>query len=338
MNRRNFIIGSLSAGSLTVLGFKLPGTATIMTVNGPISADKTGFILEHEHILVDFIGAESYDPGRWSRPSVVDALLPYLRELKEKGCDTLFEFTPEYLGRDPLLLQELSQKSGLNLITNTGFYGAVENKYLPKLAFDATAESLASRWIKEFEEGIDATGIKPGFIKISVNPGPLSELHRKLVRAAALTHLKTGLTIASHTGLAIPAFEQIELIKEEQVHPSAFIWVHAQNEQDHNNYLKAANMGAWVSLDGVQDDNIAHYLRVITEMKDNGQLGRVLVSQDAGWYEPGKPWNGVKRKYTSIFTHLIPALKANGFSKKHIRQIFEANPQKAYSLEIRKDK
>ena len=33
--------------------------------------------------------------------------------------------------------------------------------------------------------------LKPGFIKIGVDPGSLSELHIKLITAAAMTHLKT---------------------------------------------------------------------------------------------------------------------------------------------------
>ena len=39
--------------------------------------------------------------------------------------------------------------------------------------------------MREFEEGIDGTGIRPGFIKIAVNPGPLIPIQQKMVRAAA---------------------------------------------------------------------------------------------------------------------------------------------------------
>jgi phosphotriesterase-related protein len=65
---------------------------------------------------------------------------------------------------------------------------------------------------------------EPGFIKIRVEGDPLSDLHRKLVIAAARTHLKTGLTICSHTGPAVLAFEELE-----------FVWTHAQNEKEKSN-------------------------------------------------------------------------------------------------------
>ncbi len=39
----------------------------IMTVNGPESPGKMGITLEHEHILVDFIGADSTGYFRWNQ-------------------------------------------------------------------------------------------------------------------------------------------------------------------------------------------------------------------------------------------------------------------------------
>jgi phosphotriesterase-related protein len=96
----------------------------IMTVNGPIPANTTGITLEHEHILVDFIGADSINPARWDDQEVVLIALPFLRKVKESGCSTFIDCTPAYLGRDPELLKSLSSASGLNIITNTGLYGA----------------------------------------------------------------------------------------------------------------------------------------------------------------------------------------------------------------------
>lgn len=165
----------------------------INTVRGEIKASDLGKTLIHEHVLVDFIGADKINANRWNHQKVIDKVLPYLLEIKERGIKSLVECTPAYLGRDVLLLQKLSTLSKLHILTNTGYYGASDNKFLPDFAFKETAKQLSSRWIKEFEEGIDGTEIKPGFIKIGVNPVSLSPLHQKLVRAAALTHLETGL-------------------------------------------------------------------------------------------------------------------------------------------------
>ncbi len=305
-----------------------------MTVNGPVSAKEMGVSLVHEHILVDFIGADSISDQRWNRSDVLERSLPFLLEISGLGCKTFFECTPAYLGRDPILLKKLSDSSGLNIITNTGYYGAANNKYLPKHAFDETAGQLAARWKLEWDNGIDGTGIKPGFIKIGVMDGTLSELHKKLVVAAAMTHLETGLTIASHTGPAIPAFEQLDILKKEGVAPEAFIWVHAQSEKDLNNHLRAAKMGAWIGLDGVSDDNLSEYVKMIKNLKDNDLLNKVLLSHDAGWYHPGEENGGDYRGYNTIFEKLVPLLLKEDFSEAEINQLLVKNPAKAFTIGV----
>jgi len=286
-----------------------------------------GLTLIHEHILVDFVGADKISSDRWDRAKVIAKMLPYLHNLKRLGVATLVECTPSYLGKDPLLLRELSEKSGIQILTNTGYYGASDNKFLPAHALTETTDQLADRWVREYETGIDETGVKPGFMKISVNPGPLSDLHRKLVTAAARTHRRTGLVIYSHTGPYVPAFEQIEVLKQEGVSPAAFVWVHAQgNNMVH--YARAVREGAWISLDGLDSSNVDNYAQTLLLMKENKFLHRTLLSHDAGWYDPAQPDGGsVGRDYTVLFTKLIPALNQQGFTKKDWQQILVENPK-----------
>jgi len=341
MDRRRFISRSAMAVSAALLPLPETGIGksmkrgNIMTVQGEIKARKMGFTLTHEHVLVDFTGAENYDPSRWDDSTVVRVVAPYLKEIYAMGCRTLIECTPEYIGRDPVMLRDLSEKTGMNILTNTGFYGAADNKYVPEYAFRETARQLSDRWVKEFEEGIGNTGIRPGFIKIGVVPGPLSDLHKKLVTAAALTHQKTGLTIASHTGPSVPAFEELQVLRENAVDPAAFVWVHAQNEVDAALHILAAQMGAWVSLDGLNDENVNQYLKWLNNFKINKLLNKVLISHDAGWYTPGEDNGGDFRPYTSVFEKLIPAMMANGFSQSEIDTIFIDNPEAAFAIRFR---
>lgn len=307
----------------------------IMTVKGPVPAEKAGIWLTHEHVLVDFIGADSVSESRYDRTTVITRVLPYLKQIKEMGCKTFVECTPEYLGRDPLILLALADSSGMNIITNTGYYGAVNNKYIPESVMRETAEQLAGKWTEEWVSGIGNTGIKPGFIKIAVNRDSLSEFHATLIRAAALTHLNTGLVIASHTGPAIPAFQQLEILKKEGVAPSAFIWVHALNEKDPQNLIKAAKTGAWISFDKLNDKNAEEIVKAITMMKENNLLSKVLLSHDAGWFDPAKENGGEFRGYSTLFEKLLPVLKLSGFTDEEIRQMIEINPGKAFSIRVR---
>jgi phosphotriesterase-related protein len=334
MNKKNLLSAILIMFFLSYCTTKEKGI--IMTVNGPVSPVEMGVTLTHEHILVDFIGADSITYLRWDRSKVVEKSLPFLSEIKDRGCRTFIECTPAYLGRDPLLLKTLSDLSGLNILTNTGYYGAMDNKYIPSSAFEESADQIAGRWTGEWNNGIEGTGIKPGFIKIGVERRELSDFHKKLVSAAAKTHLNTGLTIASHTGLAVPAFEELEVLKKEGVSPEAFIWVHAQNEKDLQNHVRAAKMGAWISFDGVNDNNIEDYVNIIKNMKENGLLNKVLLSHDAGWYRPGEENGGSYRGYTSLFEKLIPALREKQFTDQEIDQLMVINPAEAFTVRVRK--
>jgi phosphotriesterase-related protein len=219
LTRRTFLKGSLGLMMIQ------PEKPYVFTINGKMRASKMGTTLIHEHFLVDFIGADKISFDRWNRDEVVKKVLPYLLEVKALGVKTIFDCTPNFLGRDIALLKISSQKSGLNIMTNTGLYGAVGYKYLPKWAFTETAEQLSARWIDEAKNGIEGTGVKPSFMKIGVNGASLTDIEQKLIKAAALTHLETGLTICTHTGPAISAFEQIELLKKMGVAPDAFVWV-----------------------------------------------------------------------------------------------------------------
>lgn len=310
--------------------------SVIMTVNGPIPSEKMGTFLIHEHILVDFIGADSINNNRWEKSKVIERAFPYLKQIKDLGCQTFVECTPAFLGRDPLLLKSLSDSTGLNIITNTGYYGARNNKFIPRFAFEETADQLAKRWTTEWEKGIDGTEIRPGFIKIGVDNGNLSEMHQKLITAAAITHLKTGLVIASHTGPAVPAFEQIELLKKQGVSPEAFIWVHAQAEKDLLNHTKAAQLGAWIGLDGLNENNLQDYMKMINNLKDSNLLNKVLLSHDSGWYDPDKENGGEYKGYTTLFEKLIPLLRDENYTEKEINQLLVFNPTKAFTIKIRR--
>lgn len=313
----------------------------VITVNGPIPASRMGTTLVHEHLLVDFTGTDSTGPHRWDQEEVAERVTPFLTEIKELGVKTLIECTPAYLGRDPVLLKSLSERTGLNLVTNTGYYGAHDNKYLPSSFYDLSARELASIWIDEFENGIDGSNVRPGFIKIAVGDGDtLSADHKKIISAAALTHNQTGLVIASHTGPDGPAFEQIRILKTYGITPSSFIWVHAQRGTLEGN-ISTAREGTWISLDNINGEkdlepgerfSIAWYADRIVSMKENGLLGRVLVSHDAGWYTPGQEKGGEFRGFTAIFNLLVPALQERGCTQKEIDMLLKHNPRKAFTV------
>ena len=304
-------------------------SGSVHTVTGPIPAAQLGLTLMHEHVLVDFIGADQVSPRRYDANHAFTAALPHLLQARKNGCRTLVECTPAFLGRDVMLLRRLSEASDLQILTNTGLYGAAKDKHLPRYAFTETAEQLAARWAREVEQGIDGSSIRPAFMKIGVDEAPLSDVDRKLVRAAAITSRSTGLTIASHTGTGPAAMAELELLDEARVPASSFIWVHAQSERDSAFHTRAAKAGAWVEFDGISETSISRHVELVLQMKTQGLLGRVLVSHDAGWYRVGEPGGGQFRPFDTLFTKFIPALAAAGLTSSEVNQLLVENPRQA---------
>ncbi|WP_423127379.1 phosphotriesterase family protein [Gaoshiqia sp. Z1-71] len=320
--------------ALTACTFQPKGK--IITVTGDISPDDMGLCLEHEHILVDFTRAENNEPEAYTLEEAVGKVLPYLNELKAHGVKTFVECTPMYVGRDVNLLKRLSEETGIQILTNTGFYGAQNNRFIPSHILLMSPEAIARFWIAEFEQGIEGSGIKPGFIKIGVDRKPLSEFHATLARAAAITHKATGLTIMAHTGPAVGAFQQLDLLKEEGVSPEAFIWTHASDEKNPEKLIRIAKQGAWISLDKYGWDEACEqeYPELLQRFKNEGLLNKVLISHDAGWFDPGQPEQAFK-PYTPIFETLVPRLKELGFSDDDLTRILVSNPAEVFTVKKR---
>lgn len=347
MLRREFL-GALVASPLA---FSLPGCASrnavVMTVKGPIDASAMGMTLAHEHLYADVRPYAEQAAHRIvpDADAVVAMLRPHLRNLKAAGCRTLVDCTATTLGRDPALIRRLSEESGLHMLTVTGAYVAAGGRFVPPYVNQEDDARLAARWIGEWRDGIDGTGVRPGLIKLGIENDPLGEIERKVLRAAARTHLESGLVIAAHTGPwgevapgrnARCALAQLDLLESMGLAPSAWIWVHAQNEVQGEHHLAAARRGAWVSFDGYRPGQEGQYVAMLRRMADAGLLGRVLLSQDAGWYNAGQPGGGDFKPYDPLFIALLPELRRNGFDDDAIATLMIRNPAAAFAVDVRK--
>ncbi|MFZ5831391.1 MAG: efflux RND transporter permease subunit [Planctomycetota bacterium] len=311
-------------------------THVVQTVTGSIAPERLRTTLSHEHVLIDLDGdAETPASDRYHADQVFRRMRDFLDRLRLNNGRALVDCTPAFMGRDPLLLRKLSQVSGVHILTNTGYTAAFEGRFLPTHVRYDTVDELALRWITEWKEGIDKTGIRPGFIKIGVSDAPLSAFEEKLVRAAARTHLETGLVISSNTPTGAAALEQLRILEEEGVAPTAWIWTHAQREPNTRLVLGAAETGAWVSVDEITPENVAQHAQLVKLLTNRRLLHRVLVSHNELGYQAGKELGGKIRGYDTIFKLFIPALFKAGLVVKQVEQLMVVNPMNAFTTRVR---
>ncbi len=316
-----------------------------MTVTGPVPASELGLTLSHEHVTTDFLGAEKLPAPRYERDAAVETIRPHLADLRRRGVRSLFECTPAHIGRDVLLLRRLSEATSLQIVTNTGYYGAAGDRFLPRHAFTESEDALAARWLREGRDGIEGTGIRPGFVKLGTGNGRLPDHHRKLLRAACRVHRETGLTLAMHTGDGDAARDELEIITGQGLAPSAMVWVHAQNDAGPVQ-IELARRGVWISLDGysLAHRNPERYVNLVLALKKEGLLHRVLLSHDDGWAVDGEAatgsplklfGNGNPQPYRSLFERARGDLEKAGIDAADWNRLLVTNPAEAFAIRPR---
>lgn len=148
---------------------------SIQTVTGPITPDQVGKALLHEHVFISMPGAQ-FDP--WypvDRDAVIQIAVAKLQALRAHGVSTIVDPAPIELGRDPILLKEVSERAEVQILCTTGFYH--EAVGLPAYWRAQPAESIAELYIREIEVGIGTTGIRAAALKCGtgdpvISPAP----------------------------------------------------------------------------------------------------------------------------------------------------------------------
>jgi len=249
----------------------------VNTVAGEISIEALGFTLPHEHLFNDIGVRELYPnpdyPAIFDVPvtpenawilrenplasldncrldSVTDAL-DELTEYKKYGGQTVIDVTPEGQGRNLTKLQEVSKKTGINIIAGGGWY---LEPYHPQWMDGMGPDSLAEYMLRE-DYGPTAKRHKsatPGVIgEIGISPGVTSNEIRSL-RAACRVQREANLPLFVHLPGFIRAAHRILdiILVEENVPNSAVVLCHIDPSGSDGEYqLSIADRGVWLEFD-----------------------------------------------------------------------------------------
>jgi phosphotriesterase-related protein len=194
---------------------------------------------------------------------------------------------------------------------------------------------LTALFIREIREGIEDTGVKAGFIKIATSDTGMTAMEQKFLRAAGRAARDTGAVVASHTTSGLTAQKQVDIL--ESISPLIrFIWVHAQNEKNRKYHRDLAARGIFIEFDalGWSPAEDSSYIAAIKDLVSSGYGDRVMLSHDAGWYQPGQRNGGTQKPYTYLLGTFVPKLQKAGLDEATIRMIIRENPVRAFAFMV----
>ena len=306
----------------------------LYTLKGPIEMDALGLILPHEHLFTDLRGPSVPGYAEGDTSAVVEVVRPFLADAYAAGVTALMECSTVGVGRNLSVLRALAEATPIHIVAPTGVY---RDAYIPATLRDLSEAALADLWTRELTEGIEDTSIRAGFIKLAMSDDGPTPLEVRNLKAAARASQHTGAVIAIHTIGGRIVRQEMNILADAGLDLQRFIWVHAQTEPELSILKEAAQRGAYVELDsvGAPFQSQADLLETAIALIDAGLIDHLLLSHDAGWYDPASPSGqpgGGYRGYTALTKDFIPELFRRGVSEEQVRQITLVNPAKAFAF------
>jgi phosphotriesterase-related protein len=358
--RREFLLRTTAAGVAAAASLRIAHAAranaskdgpnvahagVVETVLGPIDASRLGFTLPHEHIADGPYYLNKWPKAWGGRAEFVAKAVEKLKLVRAAGVNTIVDLTTYDVWRDIRFLEEVSRKSGINMIACTGqrfFPPKVSGVSMPA----GKIEGLAAFFLKEMEQGIEDTGIKAGVIKIGVITNNVSALEEIGLRAAVRASKATGLPIRIHTDAAHRAGESIAVILEnEGMNPTRVSFDHSDDSGNMDYFLGLVRRGYSLGMDhvhrGISADFKPSFERraeCIKLLIDAGFADRIFLSQDSEfggsllpeeakeWRDKIDPPDGM----LFITRKMIPYLTQLGVSRREIHAITVDNPKRFF--------
>jgi predicted metal-dependent phosphotriesterase family hydrolase len=296
----------------------------VMTVRGPVAASSLGVTLPHEHLLADiFLG---FQPHREFLLNEIEPAVSELTQYADAGGRTLVELTNIGIGRDPVGLREISERTGVNIVMATGMY---REPFYDPAVWKRTTNDLADEFERDINSGVDG-GIRAGIIgEIGVHERHISPVEERVHRAAARAQLRTGVAISTHSMASPIGLAQLDLFEDEGVDLRRVVIGHADTYPRPDYHRALLARGAWVEFDtihGLSDFETQRHASMLKQLIDEGHLDRLLVSHDVSKTTHWTLYGGTG--YTYVTTAFATVLETIGVSREQIETLLVENPRR----------
>lgn len=319
------IIGA-SRVHANAVGSNVGAAGTVQTVQGPLDASKLGFTLTHEHVgnsSVKFCG---------SRANCVARAVEKLKEARDAGVDTVVDVTTFDIGRDIRFCEEISRKSGMQIVVCTGQHLFASESFNAR-----SVEEITDLFIREIERGIDDTDIKAGVIKVASRSGAMTPVEEKVFKAAARASRATGIPIETHTNSRLRGGEkQAEIFEAEGLSPDRVSLGHSDDTDDLDYLLGLVKRGYTLGMDhtfwGMTSGATFPWQRraeCIKQLLDAGFVDKLFFSNDWVFGDTAREKVNPDGMLFTI-RKTIPYLKQIGVTQRDIRAIAVDNPARFF--------
>ena len=315
---------------------------TVNSVLGPLDTANIGYTLSHEHVLVASAGIQQAFPEFIDRQGTMEQGVNQLKQAYAEGLRTIVDVSTMDLGRDIRLMEEVSRRSGVQIIAATGIW-----RDIPRVFWGATPDMVAPLFIREIQEGIEGTGIRAGIIKVANDMGGVTAEGEIILRAAARAQKATGVPISTHTWAPERVGEQqVRIFEDEGVDLNRVYIGHSNDTTDTDYLLGLLRRGVWIGLDrypgGRMPGTPTWEQRTATAKKliDAGFGNRIMLSHDwsVSLLIANREMQAQRAQYNPdgylfITRRVVPRLKELGATDQHIADIFINNPRRFFAGE-----
>ena len=310
--------------------------AMVSSVLGPLDTANLGFTLSHEHVLVASAGIQQVYPEFIDRQGTIEAGVSEFQQAYAEGLRTIVEVSTMDLGRDIRLLEEVSRRSGVQIIACTGTWLDI-----PRVFRAATPDVIADLYVREIEVGIEGTGIKAGVIKVANDAEGVTPEGEIILRAAARASKRTGVPISTHTNAqARVGDQQIAIFEDEGVDLRHVCIGHSNNTTNTEYLIGMARKGAYVGLDHYPggrtpgSPNWEERTGILKQLIDAGVGDRLMLSHDNSVTLTIVSQEQQKQRhqynpdgYLFITRRVLPRLRELGVSEEAVQRLVVDNPR-----------
>ncbi len=338
---------------------------SIQTVTGIKDKSEMGLVTPHEHIFIeltaffekrelrdcespetasvtmDKLGILNRDPYALRDNLIMNDYETQKKEIlrfKNAGGSTIVDATMPGIGRDPLTLRRISEATDIHVVMGTGYYVCSTH---PEAMKTMREEEIATEMVNEIQNGAEGTDIKAGVIgEIGISE-IFNEEERRVLRAAAIAHKKTGVGVLIHINpWTQNGLEATDILLSHGVPPKkiAVSHVDVENNMDYIHallkkgvYIEFDNFGKEYYVDRearrsgyglfVHDIDRVNCLKTLV---DEGYVNQLLLSCDVCLKSCLRAYGGYG--YDHVLVNILPMMEDAGISARDIHQMLYENP------------